>query len=61
MSYEKLAILFCFVFNRGGKQPQWAPDKEVRPNPFMLACVTNKLTSPNPNIEFRTDSTRTVP
>ena len=30
------------------------PDKEVWPNPFMLAWETNVPTSPNLNIEFST-------
>ena len=37
------------------------PDKEVWPNPFMLAWVTNVSTSPDLNIEFSTSSTRTDP
>jgi hypothetical protein len=37
------------------------PDKEVWPNPFMLAWETNVLTSPDLNIEFSTGSTRTDP
>ena len=35
--------------------------KGVRPNPFMLAWLTNVLTSPDLNIEFSTGSTRTDP
>ena len=34
-----------FVFNRAGIFPQHTPDKGIRPNPFMLAWVTNVLTS----------------
>ena len=50
-----------FVFNRGGMYPPRAPDKGVRPNPFVLAWVTNVSTSPDLIIEFSTDSTRTDP
>ena len=31
------------------------PDKEVRPNPLVLAWVTNVWTSPDLYIEFSTD------
>ena len=40
------ANLDGFVFNWEGIKPWRAPDKEARPNPFMLAWVTNVLTSP---------------
>ena len=48
-----------FVFNWGGIKPWWTPDKEVRPDPLVLAWVTNVSTSPDLNIEFSTGSTRT--
>ena len=40
------ADLDGFVFNWEGIKPWRAPDKEARPNPFILAWVTNVLTSP---------------
>ena len=48
-------IFFCFVFNWGGIYPRRAPDKEARPNPFMLAWVTNVLTSPDLYMELVTN------
>ena len=33
-------LQFSFVFNQGGIQPWRAPDKEARPNPFMLVCMS---------------------
>ena len=38
---------FCFVFDRGGIQPRRSPDNRVTPNPSLLACMTNVLTSLN--------------
>jgi hypothetical protein len=57
-SFPTLHIL-CFVFNQGGIYPWRAPVKEARLNPFMLAWMTNASNSPDLNIEFSTDSTRT--
>ena len=45
---------FCVVFNWGGILQQTL-DKEVRPNPLVLAWVSNVLTSPDLYIEFSTD------
>ena len=53
--------MFVFVFNRGGILPHRAPDKGVRPNPFMLAWVTKVSTSPDLNIEFSTDRIEQTP
>ena len=41
------AALDGFVFNWEDIKPSRAPDKEARPNPFMLAWVTNVLTGPD--------------
>ena len=35
--------------------PRWTPDKEVRPNPLVLAWVTKVLTSSALHIEFSTE------
>ena len=49
----------CFFLKEEAYMPRWSPNKGVRPNPFMLARVTNVLTSSNLNIEFSTGSNRT--
>ena len=43
------------LFNWGGIKPRRTPDKEVRPNPLVLAWVTNVSTSPDLYIEFSTE------
>ena len=45
-------FLFLFLTEEAYIQPRWSPDNGVRPNPFMLAWVTNVSTSPDLNIEF---------
>ena len=47
MDYLKHYLLFmptCFVFNWGSIKPQQAPNKEARPNSFMLAWGSNVST-----------------
>ena len=47
-------IFFYFVFNWGGIYPGRVLDKEARPNPFMVAWMTNVLTSPDLYMELVT-------
>ena len=63
MSADKLWRNTALIYVDNGQYyaVSWrTPDKEVWPNPFMLAWVTNVSTSPDLNIEFSTGSTRTL-
>ena len=52
--HVRLGFFVIAPFNWGGIKTRRTPDKEIRPNPLVLAWVTNGSTNPKLHIEFST-------